>query len=278
MIRETSIIKRSDLTLRCRYVGLETEIYQIDQYRYVICCKNYSGNFDKLRTEFDHSIRQMGTQVELTQSVPNEYLFKVEPIPLSNAVDGFKGAYITQPDVENAIIDRFPDVDICKIHIKPGPSFSIIVDVGPDTPLETMVEMEAALRSIDLGTDQIEVRHTSGEPSQPNEPRITPFDVLQLGINKQLPFTVDEADYWFENADKIYSGQLNRDSLPKVYSQTTSCCLDCSMHNPVNIRSALLLYDTIYLIMPIEDDFGVFLREQHLARKELLDLAAMMKS
>lgn len=38
-------------------------------------------------------------------------------------------------------------------------------------------------------------------------------DVIQLGINKQLPFTLDEADYWFANADKIYSGSLLRDAL-----------------------------------------------------------------
>lgn len=31
MVCDTSAIKRSDLTLRCRYIGLETEIYQIDK-------------------------------------------------------------------------------------------------------------------------------------------------------------------------------------------------------------------------------------------------------
>ena len=87
MIRETSAVKRSDLALRCRYIGLETEIYQIDKYWYTIYCKNYSGNFDKLRADFNYSIRLMGTQVELSQSAPQQYLLKVEPIPLSNAVE-----------------------------------------------------------------------------------------------------------------------------------------------------------------------------------------------
>ena len=34
VVCDTSAIKRSDLTLRCRYIGLETEIYQIDKNRY----------------------------------------------------------------------------------------------------------------------------------------------------------------------------------------------------------------------------------------------------
>lgn len=275
MVRETSAIKRSDLRLRCRYIGLETEIYQIDKFRYVIYCKNYNGNFDKLRADFNHSIRQMGTQVELTQSVPQRYLFKVEPIPLSNAVDGFKGAYVTRPDVENAIIDRFPDVDIRGIHIVEGLGFAITVEVAPETSQETMAEMEAVFADIDFGTDKVEVRHSSNEPGKAKIEYIG--DVIQLGINKQLPFTLDEADYWFANADKIYSGKLCREDLPKIYSRTTSCCLDCSMPNQVNIRSTLLLYGTIYLILPLADRFETFLAEQNLSRKDLLGLAEMGK-
>ena len=199
MVHETSAIKRSDLTLRCRYFGLETEIYQIDTFQYVIYCKNYNGDFDELRTDFDHTIRQMGTRVELTQSAPQKYLLKVDPIPLSNAVDGFKGAYVTRPDIENAIIDRFPHVDIRGIHILEGLGFAITVEVGPETPAETMAEMEAVFADIDFGTDKVEVRHSlSGSGKAKIE---YTEDVIQLGINKELPFTVDEADYWFSNAD-----------------------------------------------------------------------------
>lgn len=220
MVRETSAVKRSDLILRCRYVGLETEIYQVDQYRYAIYCKNYRGNFDKLRKEFDNSIRQMGSWVELTQDIPEEYLLKIEPISLSNAVDGFKGAYVTQPDIENAIIDHFPDVDICGIHVVEGLGYAITVEVAPETSQETMAEMEAVFTDLDFGTDKVEVRHTSNKPSEAKIKYTE--DVIQLGINKQLPFTLDEADYWFANADNIYSGKLRRENLPKIYAQTAS--------------------------------------------------------
>lgn len=144
MVRDTSAVKRSDLTLRCRYVGLETEIYQTGEHRFTIYCKNYRGSFEKLRAEFDHSIRRMGTWVELTQEIPGTYL-----------------------------------------------------------------------------------------------------------------------------------GKLRRANLPKVYAQTASCCLDCSMSNQVNIRNTLLLYSTIYLILPFADRFEAFLAEQNLSRAELLGLAEM---
>ena len=277
MVCDTSAIKRSDLTLRCRYIGLETEIYQIDKNRYAIYCKNYKGNFAKLCAEFNDSIRQMGTWVNLTQESPKDYLRIIEPISLSNVVDGFKGAYITQPDIENAIIDRFPDVDIHRIYIKSGIGFSITIEVALGTSQETMSEMETVLSAIDFGTDQVNVRYISDKSGKSNEPFVPTYNFMQLGINKRLPFTIDEADYWFANAEKIYSGQITRDSLPKIYSQTASCCLDCSMHNPVNIRSVLLLYSTVYLILPLADRFGTFLAEQNLSRNELLDLARMGK-
>ena len=167
MVRDTSAVKRSDLTLRCRYVGLETEIYQMDEHRFAIYCKNYRGSFEKLRAEFDHSIRRMGTWVELTQEIPGTYFAKIEPIPLSNAVDGFKGAYITRPDVENAIIDRFPDVDICGIHIVEGMGYAITVEVAPETPQETMTEMEA------VSSFSLKTRPTAGSCAGRTCPKFT---------------------------------------------------------------------------------------------------------
>lgn len=274
MVCDTSAVKRSDLTLRCRYIGLETEIYQVDKNSYAIYCKNYKSNFNKLCTEFDNSIKQMGTWVNLTQERPKDYLQRLEPISFSNVVDGFKGAYITEPDVENAIIDRFPNVDIQDIHIKAGIGFSITIEVAPETSKEIIAEMETVLSAIDFGTDQVKVRHAASESGKSERPS---YDFMQLGINKQLPFTIDEADYWFANAEIIYSGQMNRGDMPKVYSQTASCCLDCSVHNPVNIRSVILLYATIYLILPLADKFEAFLTEQNLTRNELLDLANMGK-
>lgn len=119
------------------------------------------------------------------------------------------------------------------------------VEVAPETPQELIDEMKTVLSNIDFGTDQVEVCHSSSDESKVEEPYKQSPDVMQLGINKQLPFTVDETEYWFANADRIYSGKLTRSHMPKIYSQTTSCCLDCSNHNSVNIRSELLLYNII---------------------------------
>ena len=126
----------------------------------------------------------MGTQVELSQSVPQSYLLKIEPIPLSNAVDGFKGAYVTGPDVENAIIDRFPNVDIRGIYVVEGLGFAITVEVTPETPQETIAEMEAVFADIDFGTDKVEVRHSSNKSSKAKFEYTE--DVIQLGISLDM--------------------------------------------------------------------------------------------
>lgn len=46
MLKQESSVKRCDLELRTKYFGIQTEIYQLDMFRFVIFCNNYSGNFE----------------------------------------------------------------------------------------------------------------------------------------------------------------------------------------------------------------------------------------
>ena len=59
MVCDINSVRRSDLILRSRYIGLETEIYQLKDYRFAIYCKNYRGNFARLSAYFANSIRKL---------------------------------------------------------------------------------------------------------------------------------------------------------------------------------------------------------------------------
>ena len=56
-------VRRIDLNLRARYPMIETTIYQIHEHQYEIVVSEFSGEFDRLKDEFDHSIRFVSTPV-----------------------------------------------------------------------------------------------------------------------------------------------------------------------------------------------------------------------
>ena len=95
MLKQEGTVQRNDLDLRIEYIGLETEIYQTDMYKFVIYCTNYKGDFEELSKHFNYSIRQVGTNVVLSNRRPMEFLCRIDSIPLSDVVNGFRATCVT---------------------------------------------------------------------------------------------------------------------------------------------------------------------------------------
>lgn len=283
MIKEDNSIRRMDLALRSEYIGLETEIFQISTYQYVIFCKNYKGEFETISKNFNDSIRQIGTNVALVEEIPQNYLKRIEGISFSNVVDAFKHCCITMPDLETFITDKFSDVDIISISSPNlGINFELLIEVSKDTSKTKMDEIRQYLLDVDLGTDSIRIERVAND--RVNEqtksfahPLLDSFNVIQLGIDKTLPFTIIEADYWFENAEKIYTGKFNKNQIPWYNDGSSKCFVDYSMFENVNLRNLLLLYDVVYILLPLDDSFEKFMYNQKISVKELLELVNMGK-
>ena len=285
MIKEEGTVQRNDLNLRIKYIGLETEIYQLDTYKYVIYCYNFGGSFADLAKDFDHTIRQIGTNVGLTDQRPVDYIARIEAIPLSNVVYNFRATCITKPNLDNFITSKFHDVDITSITIpKKGIDFEILIEVSKMTDKKQIQEMKEFLLDVDLGTDKITVRYEKEAENLPpnlNKKDIVKldksFEVMQLSLHKEIPTTIVEADYWFEYAEDIYTGRLQRDDLPFFREESLKCFLDFSLFDNINLRNVLLLYDTVYIALPIEDLLTKFLEDQKISIVELVELVEMGK-
>ena len=52
MLKQEGTVKRCDLNLRIKYLGLETEIYQLDTFQFVIVCNNYKESLEELSKDF----------------------------------------------------------------------------------------------------------------------------------------------------------------------------------------------------------------------------------
>lgn len=287
MLKQEGTVQRNDLNLRIEYIGLETEIYQINTYEFVIYCANYQGKFEELSNYFNYSIRQVGINVVLTDSKPTEFLYRIDTIPLSNVVNSFRATCVTKRDLDNFIQGNFYDIDIRKITIpKTGIDFEILIEVSKETEDSQMEKMRGFLLRSDLSTDKITVKYEVDNDNKPLEEdfqkinseslRIkkyeNSFNVIQLSLHKELSFTIAEADFWFECAEDIYTGRTTRNDLPFYRGNSLKCFLDFSVFDNINLRNVLLLYDTIYIALPIEEFWDRFLEQQSLTTTELIDL------
>lgn len=94
---------------------------------------------------------------------------------------------------------------------------------------------------------------------------------------KELPFTIAEADFWFERAEDVYTGKATRNDLPFYRGDSLKCFLDFSVFNNIDLRNVLLLYDTVYIALPIEGYLDKFWEQQSITLAELIELVDMGK-
>lgn len=278
-----------DLELRIKYLGLQTKVYQLDDFRFVIYCENYEGDFEELADDFNSSIRHMGTNVELTKTPPESFKQRIERISLSNVVDGFKATCVTESDIRNFVESKFHYINVTNVDIPHrGLGFEIVVSVSEDTTAEMMEQMQNYLLQADLGTDRITIKHEDfpRQPTNAGADRaghetvnnlLGSFNVMNLSLYKQLPFTINEADFWFEHAEDIYTGKTGRQDIPFFREGLQKCFLNASVFETVDLRDVLLLYDTVYLALPIENHLDSFLEQQNMTASDLVELVDMGK-
>lgn len=285
-------IRRTDFALRCQYPELETAVYKIGPFQYVIHCKEFQGDFKALSKEFHDEIRPIAAPVELSQTEPAEFETKLPPVLLDNPVDGFRACVSTEPEIRNMVEARFPEVEIISIVHHPGADYYVDITVGCHTAHEDMKEMHDFLIKV-LGTDSIHMikcdhvspnTHKNSEKSGQTEDRpdkmgafLKMLDDQRLGFDKELSFSAPEADYWFSNAEAIYQNRMKRTEIPFYRAEQKNCFMDCSVYNHMDIRKALFLYETVYIGMPVEKYLDAFLQSQRMTGKELVELIDMGK-
>lgn len=288
MLRQDNSVRRMDLNLRLQYLGLDTEIYKLTNFRYCIYCKNRISQFELIQEKFNNEIRQVGTCINLVDRKPSVYLEQLENIDLDNPVDSFKAAVVTEPELQEFIKGMYPEVDIVRIVTEPGSKFNVTVEVGSDTTDNVCSEMKKRLLTRDIGTDDIRIKKVRKDESKsdtqehiPHNEKIESFlkhqEVMMLSLNKKVRCSIYESDYWFDNAEKIYKGEIRREQIPFYRTDQKCCYMNCSMFEGTNIRKALLLYDSVYLEIPIKVRLDRFFKLQDMNQKELIELVSMGK-
>lgn len=98
-------VQRVDFRLRNEFLGLETEIYEVDHRAYVIVCLSSLEYFDEMVKTFDYSIRPAAEAIALSTYVPEKYNKKIPSIP--NPVSGFRGFPLTIMQLRTILESKF---------------------------------------------------------------------------------------------------------------------------------------------------------------------------
>lgn len=293
-------VRRADFKLRIQYPELDTEIYKESGIKYSIYCQSYEGDFEALKKEFKDSIRMISCPVGLTRERPVHYMEILQPISMDNPVSEFRASVFTESDVKNFVESRFSDVEIKKIRHNAGPMYSVDITVGADTSVERMEDIKKVLAAC-LSTDKVRIqcdetgqalnqeqKETSAQEEALHSAEVRFFidmmESVSLSFHKNLLWAADEADYWFSHAEEIYlnaHGQPNMDNrikIPYFRDGQKNCFMDCTVYGTyMDIRQALVLYDTVYIGMPRKDVQDRFFQLQQMTKAELLALVSMGK-
>ena len=156
MLTNDNNVRRNDLSLRLKYIGIKTRIFKIAPFKYVILCSNIPDDFEKIKTYFDCSIRYLTLQISLSDQVPEHYIEELSPIDMEHPVDDFRATARTRAEIEEYIYGRYHDFDIRKIvPSEGGINFHMDIYVGSDVSDKQMARLQKELTEVDFGTDQI---------------------------------------------------------------------------------------------------------------------------
>jgi sulfur relay (sulfurtransferase) DsrF/TusC family protein len=271
-------IRRIDVSLRTRYPNLVTRIFETAPSQYVIVFDKAVRDAASIKKEFHDEIRFITANADISNEIPASYLREIPPLRDDELSHGFAGLPFPLPALFNLISARFPDLPVVSVR-DGGTPMKVTVELAEEideaskrTLLEFCNGLEAPVpwnlvvsgRAVDAPTLPI--------PGA----KAPPTDALQIRATRlrpQIPkFARQDEVFWFENIDKIYAGTLPVEKFPGIVQEQSQCFLDVTVGDHINLRQALMLYDTVYCSLPLAENHDAFLQKQAITEDDLLFL------
>lgn len=261
-------IRRDDFRLRTNYPYLKTRIFYTGEFNYFIFIENLNDfpflNFDNLKHEFDNAIKMMGNPVSLINEIPKNYIEEYAPIQDDKISENFEGAFFTSPMLINFLKAKYNSYKIVDVSTDfTNKNFVVGLDYVKEQeknnlqheldklglPFTFIIERKdykefSSEKDIDFGNPIL-----NAIAKQDNIMQIPAYSMQPI----KLDFIKRDESLWFDNIDKIYSGEFTKDNLNFLDKDKTSCFLDYTAASNIDIRNVLLMYDTIYITLPIKD-------------------------
>ena len=269
---DSGSIKRADLQLRTKYYGIKTKIYLVDNARYNVYVMDYPDGFDDIKKDFDRNIRRIGDWVELVNQEPKSFIMQIDP--LINIAYKNEGIFLTHKMFESLLISKFPRVDFFSIEVEHHNGVQVIITVSDTVVANVISDIKQFIYDLKNGFSEVIIKKSSTHKNA-----LINRDVDLACTDRSFDFSIADSEFWFENVEKIYSGNVSKNDLRFFDAEKTKCYMDFSVwtNENINIRSNALLYDTIYLSFPLGSHIDDFLLQQHLSQEDLDELVERKK-
>jgi len=272
-------VRRVDLRFRSAYPYIPTKIFQLDEHEFVIAIIGEWPDFEKLKKEFNYRIKSATTPVNLVCAVPEHYKQELKAISDSDIINNYSGFSFTNSQLDALIPSLLPRFDYQGVEADHSNQTTKYYFKGPikEEDIEyihnTLIKLELPYKPTNCTqkNDQSSEHRTIKKTVSG---RATSHEVMSMRHytkydNLNLPYLKRDDEFWFDNIEKIYSGEFKKDNLFFWDKNSASCYLDLSVFKNINIRNHILLYDKIYMTLPL-GAVDSLLQQHNISRHELL--------
>lgn len=265
-------VRHTDVLLRARFPYLITRIFAVQPHDFLIVIDPGSEDASSIAEEFNSSIRPATMKVELSNTMPTTYFHEISPVDDRKVAGDLAGLPYRHFDIVNLLRTRFPDLPIVNAKVTKECVEISLAALCPDDMRETVIAFGG---SLGVGLP-FTIKVTPETPPTVLTPPGN--DVLFVIASNMRPYAPkfvrrDEA-FWFENLAAIAEGDIKREGFPGMKGNETRCYVDVSFGEHINLRQLLMLYDKVFLSLPLAENHAAFLVHQGLTDEDLLAVAS----
>jgi len=242
-------VLRSDLALRTEYPYLKTRIFETTPHRYLIVFDLALLSAVEAAPLFHETMRFASAHVDISNALPRTYLRELAPLSDRDLARGFKGLPLTQSDMINLLGAKVPSIEVLGVAGPTGESVDVLIAAGASSA--DKASAKAILDGLVSGPEVRLVEASGADKASPKSD--DPIGVIAHKFRNPMPdFVREDETYWFDNLDALYGGKIRKADLPGAPDEGLACYIDFTFgERQLNLRQALLMYDTVYVTPPI---------------------------
>lgn len=270
MLNYDGFCRRIDLIFRARFPYLTTRIFKKNIYEYQLYVESVVDNFDLLEQTFNHEIKYLTTPLKLVNKIPESYVQEIRGISDKDIPSGFEGIPFTKNQLLTHISSVYSNVNFNNIH-EDHKNRKIIVELCDQTNPNILSDIQKTLEALKLPYSFNIITGSSLKKMH----ILDEVFIIAPSKSKEVlscDFLDRDERLWYENIQGIYEGSFKKSQLYFIDQTKTSCLVNFSKFQNLNIRNHLLLYDIIYCVLPFSSEMPNFLNNQKITRDEILEL------
>lgn len=297
MNRDKEIL-RCDFYLRTKYPHLNTRIFKLKNGFYTIYADNYPKPFSSFEDKFHNQIKPITSPVLLTEKIPENFEKEITPLADSDVVSDYSGIPFSTFQLQRLIQFKFPNINcICINHENSSDHIDFYIrEISNE---DTRLKLIAFINSLELSLpfkiidDEKEIetiilkekQHKDKlndfyrkNPSAKNFEESISNPVLNMIPLRQQSWHIKaeerDEELFFDSLENIYKGIVKKKDILQIGHDSLNCYIDYSMTGceNINIRNGILLYDKVFIDLPLMESIESFCNRQKVKKDDLLDL------